>query len=150
MQSRRSLAAGLALAVVLFGSMASTAFAASGTPADPGRYTFGDDYCFVDVNATYCFEQDGQLHFVTTPDGRDLATINYRERTLIYQNGELIGESREVSVDKSIFEAGGLVTMTGVSHTNSRYGDVKCVITSVLKIVDFQVVVDHWNAPDCS
>jgi hypothetical protein len=145
----RSLAAGTALAALLVGTVASTAFAA-GTPAEPGRYTFGDDYCFVDGSTTYCFEQDGSLHFVVTPDGRELATINYRQRTRVYENGVFVGESRTVSVDKSLFEDGGLGTFTTVSHTNTRFGEAKCVLTTVLRVVDYQVVVDHWNAPDCT
>jgi hypothetical protein len=144
----RSLAAGTGLAILLVGAVASTTFAA--TPAQPGRYTFGDDYCFVDVGTTYCFEQDGALQFVVTPDGREMATITARERTLVYENGVLVGESRTVSVDKSLFEDGGLGTFTTVSHTNASFGDVKCVLTTVLRVKDYAVVVDHWNAPDCS
>jgi hypothetical protein len=144
----RSLAAGTALATLLVAAVASTAFAAG--PAQPGRSTFSDDHCFVDVTFTYCFEQDGALHFVVTPDGREMATITARERTLVYENGVLVGESRTVSVDKSLFEDGGLGTFTTVSHTNARFGDVKCVLTTVLKVTDYEVVVDHWNAPDCS
>jgi putative hemolysin len=145
----RSLAAGTALAVLLVGTVASTAFAAAG-PAQPGRYTFSDDHCFADPSRTYCFEQAGALHFVVTPDGREMATITARERTLVYENGVLVGESRTVSVDKALFEAGGLGTFTSVSHTNARFGDVKCVLTTVLRVKDYEVVVDHWNAPDCS
>jgi hypothetical protein len=145
----RSLAAGFVFATLLVGTVASTAFAAT-APAQPGRYAFGDDWCFVDVSRTYCFEQDGFLQFVITPDGRERATISARERTLVYENGALIGQSRTVSIDKSLFEDGGLVTFTTVSHTNSSFGDVKCVLTTVLRVKDYQVVVDHWNAPDCS
>src|SRR3982750_1512089 len=128
----RSLAAGTGLAILLLGAVASSAFA--GAPAQPGRYTFGDDYCFVDVTITYCFEQDGALHFVVTPDGREMATITARERTLVYENGVLVGESRTVSVDKSLFVDGGLGTFTMVSHTNASWSDITCVLTSVLKV----------------
>jgi hypothetical protein len=144
----RSILTSGALALFVLATAASAAFAAG--PAEPYRYTFGDDYCFVDVNMTYCFEQDGALHFVETPDGRSLATINHRQITRFYQNGQLVGESREVSVDKSLFEDGGLGTFQTVSHTNTRYGEVKCVLTTVLKIVDYEVEVDHWNSPECS
>jgi hypothetical protein len=145
----RSIVASGALALLVLAAPTSTALA-GGSPAQPGRYTFGDDYCFVDVSVTYCFEQDGALHFVQTPDGREMATINHRQTTLVYQDGKLVGESRQVSVDKSLFEDGGLGTFQTVSHTNARFGEVKCVLTTVLKIVDYEVEVDHWNAPDCS
>ena len=144
----RRLIASAALAVVAL-STGVAAVAAAG-PAETGRYTFGDDYCFVDVNMTYCFEQQGALHFVVTPDGRDLATITWRQTTRFIQNGQLVGESRQVSVDKSVFEEGGLGTFQTVSHTNTRFGEVKCVLTTVLKMQDYEIVVDHWNAPDCS
>ena len=137
-----------ALAILTL-STGVAAVAAAG-PAETGRYTFGDDYCFVDVNMTYCFEQAGALHFVVTPDGRDVATINWRQTTRFYQNGQLVGESREVSVDKSLFEEGGLATFHTVSHTNTRFGEIRCVLTTVLKMKDYEIVVDHWNAPDCS
>ncbi|MFL5680294.1 MAG: hypothetical protein ACJ77B_06810 [Chloroflexota bacterium] len=149
MRSRsRSLAASLALAILVLGIVASTAFAAGG--AQPGRYTFGDDYCFVDGSSTYCFEQDGSVHSVVTPDGREIGTINFRQTTTFFENGVYVGESRQVSVDKLVFDADGRTSFTSVSHTNTRLGDTKCVLTTVLKIVDFEVQVDHWNAPACS
>lgn len=146
----RSFVASGALALLVLATAASTALAAG--PAQPGRYAFGDDYCWHQPNSTvaYCFEQDGVLHFVATSDGRERATINYRQTTRVYHNGELVGESREVSVDKALWEEGGLGTFQTVSHTNARFGEVRCVLTTVLKVVDYEVQVDHWNAPDCS
>jgi hypothetical protein len=149
MRSRsRSLAASLALAVLMLGSVASAAFAAG--PAQPARYTFGDDYCFVDGSSTYCFEQSGSLQSVVTPDGRELGTINYRQTTTFFENGVYMGQSRQVSVDKLLFDVDGRTSYTTVSHTNTRLGETKCVLTTVLKIVDFEIQVDHWNAPVCS
>lgn len=56
--------------MVLLGTVASTALTA-GAPAETGRYNFGADYCFVDVNATYCLEQDGAVQVVAIPDRRE-------------------------------------------------------------------------------
>jgi hypothetical protein len=145
----RALVTSASLAILVLATAAAPAFAAGGR-AEPGRYTFGDDYCFVSGATSYCFEQDGQLHFVQVPEGREMAVINYRQTTKIYQSGVLVGESVEISVDKSVWEDGGLGTMTAVSHTRASFGDVTCVVTSVLRIQDYEVTVDHWNAPDCS
>jgi hypothetical protein len=145
----RALTASALLATLLVGGAASTAFAA-GSPADNGRYTFGDDYCWEGGSWKYCFEQDGSLTFVVTPDGTEMATIVFRQRTLSYFNGTLIGDSSEVSIDRSVWKDGGLSDFHIVEHTKAEFDGQTCVLTTVLKQTDYEIVLDHWNGPGCA
>jgi hypothetical protein len=144
----RPLATGSLLALLLVASAVPAAFAA-GSPAENGRYTFGDDYCWSGGSWTYCFEQEGSSQFVITPDGREMANTVFRQRTLAYHDGQLVGESSEISFDRSVWEDGGLGTFHVVEHTKAEWDGQTCVLTTVLKKIDYEIVVDHWNGPGC-
>jgi hypothetical protein len=148
----RSISAALLLATVALTGVAGSAFAASGNSAQPSRSNFGDTYCWTDGTWTYCFEQNGSLHYVSTPSGREMGTINFRQKTLIYQNGELVGETYQVSLDKSVDVVGGVTSFQTVEHVNARGVDWKCVSTTILKIVnyDFENPVVSQYSVSCS
>jgi hypothetical protein len=145
---RSTMAAGLFAVLTLVGASAS--FAPSASAAEPGRFQIDDAWCFQDVDLRYCFEIDGSLHWVTTPDGRERVTIQARQTTVITDDGAFVGRSRDVSLTRSLYVEGGQSDHFGVSHTMSTYGDETCVITAVLKVTDFEVVLDHWNGPGCA
>jgi hypothetical protein len=145
---RSAVTAGLFAVFALVAGSAS--FAPSVSAADTGRFEIDDEWCFQDVVLLYCFEIDGSVQWVTTSDGRDRATIQARQTTVITNNGVLVGQSRQISLLKSLYVEGGRSDLFEVSHTNSTYGDETCVISAVLRITDFEVVLDHWKGPGCA
>jgi hypothetical protein len=147
---KRPLFASVMLAVLVVGGGTATALAAPGAAASPGRFTIDEAWCFQDGigGYNYCFEMNGSMHVTTKPDGRETATINLRQATVIRQNGVVIGESRTTSLDQFRFSDEGMDIQT-VAHTRSEFGGQKCVATTVLKIVDYEVVIDHNLAPIC-
>jgi hypothetical protein len=145
---RSAATAGLFALLALTAGSAS--FAPSANAADPGRFDIDDTWCFQDVIDRYCFVVNGHVHWVVTPDGRDRATIQARQTTVISRDGAVIGASREVSLLKSLYVEGGRSDLFEISHTKATYGGERCVITAVLKITDFEVTLDHWNGPGCA
>ncbi len=145
---RSAVTAGLFAVLALVAGSAS--FAPSVSAAETGRFEIDDSWCFQDVVLRYCFEIDGALHYVTTPDGRERATIVARQTTVITSDGVFVGRSREASLSRSLYVDGGRSDHFEVSHTKSTYGDETCVITAVLRITDFELVLDHWNGPGCN
>lgn len=105
-------------------------------------------WCFDDVVLVYCFDIDGVVHFTTTPDGRELASITQREDVVIYQGGEVYGSYRTMTHDTFSYGE-DRVTFQAVGHTRSTSGDLTCVSTVVLRIADYEIVVDHTTAPAC-
>ena len=145
---RSTMTAGLFAVLTLVAG--SAGFAPSASAAEPGRFQIDDAWCFQDVDLRYCFEIDGSLHWVSTPDGRERATIQTRQTTVITDDGAFVGRSRVVGLSRSLYVDGGQSDHFDVSHTISTYGDETCVITAVLRITDFEVVLDHWNGPGCA
>ena len=128
----------------------SSAALAAGDGAETGRYTIDDAWCFDDVVLQYCFEVDGFVRYTATPDGRELATIHVRNRTVVYENDVVVGTSDVRSIDKSVYEDGGQVSTQSIVKTRATFGEQTCVSTVVFKMVDYEVVVDTWNGPDCT
>ena len=136
-----------ALLVMTAGSSAALA---SGDGAETGRYTIDDEWCFDDVVLQYCFDVDGFVRYTATPDGRELATMNVRNRTVVFENGVVVGSSDVRSIDTSVYEDGAQVRTQSVVKTRVSFGDQTCVSTLVFKMVDYEVIVDRWNGPDCA
>jgi hypothetical protein len=143
----RAVAASI-LALYVLGA-ASTAVLAA-TPAETGRYSIDDEWCFQDVVLRYCFDFDGFVSYVALPDGRERVTIQARETTVVTRDGAVVGETREVSIDKTLFVDGGLSDMHTVTHAQASFDDQTCTYTAVLKIGDYEVVLDQWNGPGCN
>lgn len=143
----RSLAAGTLLAGLILGSTSATAFAA-GAGASTSTYAIDEAWCFDDVVQVYCFDIDGVVHFTATPDGQELGVITEREDVVIYRGGEVIGAYRTVTHDTFIY-SDDRFELQSVGHTRSVDGDLTCVSTVVLRIADYELVVDHATAPAC-
>ena len=56
----------------------------------------------------------------------------------------------ENALDRTVFEDGGQASMHSVAHTRAWGGDGSCVVTAILRIVDYEIVVDKWLSPVCS
>ena len=149
----RTIAATAALAALLVGASASTAFAASpsASPASVLRYDFDDEWCF-DYGTSYdCSIVDATLMVTITPDGRELARIHFREEVASFNpSGVQIGSTRISSFDRSVFADGGRDETFSVTHTRSvgEYG--KCVSTYRFKIVDFELQFEKYAGPGCN
>jgi hypothetical protein len=134
----------LALAALLVA--ASATFAGN---ASPGRFTVDDEWCFDDVVLQYCFDQQYTVTFVDFSDGDGWVRITGREETDVYRDGALVGTTRTVSNDRAVYVDGGQAHLQSVVHTRSSYDGQSCVVTNVLKITEFEVVLDHSNGPSC-
>ena len=144
----RSLSA-VAFALLVLTAGSSAALASSGS-AETGRSTFDDEWCFDDVVLQYCFDVEGFVRYTATPDGRERVSIHSVNRTVVYEDGVVVGSSDVRSIDSSLYEDGGQVRTQSIVRTQASFGDQTCVTAVVFKMVDYEVVVDRWNGPDCS
>jgi len=137
------------VAIVALGGSSASAFAASDNAAAPWRYDFGWEYCWDGGSTDYCFDMKGNLHVTEFTDGSSFATINARQTTKVYENGILVATVVENTLDRSMFDGFGEVSMLSVAHTRVTGADQQCVFTTILKKVDFEIVLDHWSGPGC-
>ena len=148
----RTVAVAAALAAVL-GAGASTALAASatGNSASVARYDFDEAWCF-DYGSSYdCSVVDGSLFVTITPDGREIGRIHFREVVKTYDpSGVQIGSTRVVALDRTVFADGGQNGTFSVSHTRAVGDFGTCVVTYLLRIVDYDVQIDKYAGPGCN
>jgi hypothetical protein len=148
----RTVAVVAALAAAL-GAGATTALAAS--PSDNAasveRYNFDESWCF-DYGTSYdCSTVEATLMVTTTPDGRDLARIHFREEVNRFDpSGVQIGSTQIVAFDRSVFASGGQDKTFSVSHTRAVGDFGTCISTYLLKIVDFELQYEKYNGPGCN
>lgn len=125
-----------ALAIAVAG--ASSALAAAQTQS----VSLDADWCFQDGSTQYCFDVDGKAQFVDNQAGSSV-TINSITRTTVYESGAYAGESKSVQMFRGVFAADGTVTMQSNVHTRATSGDETCTYKMVLRIVDYEFVLDH-------
>ena len=149
----RTLAATAALAALVLGTGASTALAAGDPSASAAvaRFDFGDSWCF-DFGTQYdCTVTDGTLSVTTTPDGRDIARIHFREKVTSFDAKRVeIGTFKTSSFDRTVFAGGGQDSTFSVSRYQGSGAESSCHGSYILKIVDYAVQVEHINGPHCS
>jgi hypothetical protein len=149
----RTLAATAALAALVLGTGASTALAA-GDPsarASVASYDFGDSWCFDFGTQVDCTVTDGTLSVTTTPDGREIARIHFRETVTSFDpDGTQIGTFKTASFDRTVFADGGQDSTFSVSRYQGSGAETSCHGSYLLKIVDYAVQVEHINGPHCS
>jgi hypothetical protein len=146
----RALVTASVLSLAALAGSSPTTFAASDKAAAPWKYDFAWDYCWDGGTTDYCFDMKGRMVVTEFPDGSSFATITSRQTTRIFEDGVLVGTVSENELDRSVFDGFGEVSLQSVAHTNSTYEGEKCVITTVLKKVDFDIVLNHWNGPGCN
>jgi hypothetical protein len=128
----------LAAAAIALGS-GSTVLAA----ASPVNESLDTSWCFPDVTITYCFEVTGHVHYLDNKAGSSL-TSQQTTITRVYDaSGTYLGESRSVEQLRGVFANDGTTVLSSRTHTHSRVGDEDCIYHLVIKIVDFEVTVDH-------
>lgn len=149
----RTLAASAALAALVLGMGASTALAASdpSAPASVARYDFGDSWCFDFGTQVDCTVTDGTRSVTTTPDGREIARIHFRETVRSFDpDGTQIGTFKTTSFDRTVFAEGGQDSTFEVFRYQGSGAESSCHGSYLLKIVDDEVRVEHINGPHCT
>ncbi|MEW6224591.1 MAG: hypothetical protein AB1627_08160 [Chloroflexota bacterium] len=138
-----------ALAISLAG--ASSALAGSSNAAGVTTLPLDDAWCFTSQygGPTYCFDVDGQATIVANGQGSKL-TVNERIRTTVIEDGVVVAEVTEVSLLHSTYDEDGDGAVQEVVHSRASWGSQTCVFGTVLRIADFEVVVDHVTSVNCS
>jgi len=147
MRSLFRLVAPVAAAFAIALAGASSALAA---PASVTILPLDDDWCFTSQygGPTYCFDVEGQATIVENEAGSKL-TVNQRLDTTVIENGVVVSEISEVSLLHSGYRADGSGATQEVLHTRVTWGGETCTFATVLRIADFEVVVDHETEPVC-
>jgi hypothetical protein len=149
----RTLAATAALAAFVLVTAVSPALATSptGDGAAIARYDFDDAWCF-DYGTYYdCSVVDATLAVTTTPEGRNIARIDFREVVKSFDpSGVQIGSSRTTSFDRYVDGDGAADQTFSVSHTRGIGPYGTCVSTYLFRIVDFNLEFEKRNGPGCA
>ena len=61
-------------------------------------------------------------------------------------DGAYVGESKSVEQLRGVFAADGSTVISSRIHTRSRVGEEDCIYRMVLRIVDYEVTVDHTRS----
>lgn len=148
----RTLAATAVLTALVLGTTVSTVLAGSpsANTATVDRYDYDEAWCF-DYGTSYdCSVVNATLAVTTTPDGRDIARINFRIVVKSFDpSGVQIGSSRTVSFDRTVFADGGQDESFSVSHTRTVGDFGTCVSTYLFKIVDYELQFEQFVGPGC-
>ena len=145
----RALAATAALTAIVLTATAAPALAASVGGAETARYEFDDSWCFDDGWQVNCTVSHGTLSVTVTPDGREIGRIHFREEVHSFRDGVEFGSYRVNSFDKTVFADGGQDSTFSVTHFRGRADGSKCVYTYILKIVNYELRLEHLNGPSC-
>ena len=121
--------------------------ASSTMAAAPTNYhvAFDEEWCSGNVDFTTCFEQRGQFSLVDTGTTSSVV-ITQRLHAVRYEQGVQVAEDTEVSSERFALRGDATYVIHDVVHTTVRGVDFKCSFGSVLRIVDFEVQVDHEEA----
>src|SRR4051794_1200704 len=130
--------------------LAATAIALSSgsavlAAATPENDSLNTSWCFQDVTMRYCFDVTGHVHYLDNKAGESL-TLQQTTITKVYEGDVYQGESKSVEQLRGVFANDGTVVMSSRVHTRSRIGEEDCVYKMVLKIVDYEVTVDHTQS----
>jgi hypothetical protein len=113
--------------------------------ASSSNESLDTSWCFHDVTITYCFDVTGHVHYLDNKAGSSL-TLQETTITKVYQDDVYQGESKDVEQLRGVFANDGTVVMSSRIHTHSRVGDEDCIYHMVLKIVDYEITVDHTTS----
>lgn len=133
----------LFVALLALAALGPTAPASLAAPADVDRYEFDATWCFDDVTRRYCFETDGFMHLVDTDAGRESATIHHRQRAVITGPDGYEASYTTLTHDRFIAAPDGSFRVHTVGHVRSSDGTTRCGSTTILRIVDYEVVIDR-------
>lgn len=146
----RLLAATMIVASIALAG-ASSVLAADASANGAVSMPLDDSWCFTSPygGPTYCNEVDGKVTFVDSASGSGL-TVNQRVHTVVYENGVVIGEYTDTSLLHSTFSEDGTYAVQDVTHTRASFDGQRCTFTTVFRLADFEVVVDHVSGVVCS
>ena len=145
----RSILAGAVLASLLVTGAGGTVLAGTANAPASDGFAIDEEWCFEDVTLTYCFDIEGMVRFTSTAPGKSIVNIQERQDVVIYEDETIVGSYRTTTFDQLQMDDDGLFTVQSVGHTRSSDGDVTCVSTVVMRIADYEVVVDKATVPSC-
>jgi hypothetical protein len=136
----RLIAPVVAVAALVLGG-ASSALAA----AQPSSASLDTAWCFQDASTQYCFDVTGTVKYLDNKAGSTV-DVHSITRTTVYESGQYAGESRSVEFFRGVFQADGTVVLQSLIHTQSTVGNEDCTYHLVLRLADYEAVVDHVNS----
>ena len=125
-----------AAALVLGG--ASSAFAAGSASSA----SLDDSFCYPSGTSTFCYDIDGAIHFVDSKAG-SAYTLEKRVTTTKIENGIEVGRAFSAQVSRGVFKADGTVVIDTITNTRSTLDGEPCTYRLVLRLVNYEAVVDH-------
>ena len=144
MRVLRTIAAGAMLALAVIGASAATVSAA---PAESESYPVHEEWCFVDIDLTYCTVTLGHFKVLVTADGDERVATHLRDEVVITdtRTGAYVGSYTTIVNDQFRYGAGPDFGMSikSVEHTKAVDGDLTCTSHSVLKIADYELQIDR-------
>ena len=144
MRAFRSLAAGAMLAISVLGASAVSVAAA---PAQTESYPIHEEWCFVDVDLTYCTVTLGHFKVLASANGDERITTHLRDEVAITDTvtGAPVGSYTTIVNDQFRYAAGPDFGMSikSVEHTRATSGDLTCVSHYLLKIDDYELSIEH-------
>jgi hypothetical protein len=139
----RAIAPILAAAAIALAGGAPAVLADSENAAQPWSLDLRAEWCFDDSPGyLYCFDVKGKAQFVDNKAGSSV-TITERNHTVVSKDGVVVGEDTTVSLLRGVYQEDGTVVTQERVHTRATFGDESCQYSSIYRIVDFELVLDH-------
>lgn len=124
-----------AVAFVLAGSSSALAGSASSASLDA-------NFCYPSGATTFCYDIDGSIQYVDSSAGSSY-TLHKTVRTTKFENGIEVGSAFSTQVGRGSFQADGTVVINTIINTHSTLDGEPCSYRLVLRLVDYEAVVDH-------
>ena len=144
MRLLRVLAAGSMLAISVLGASAAAVAAA---PAQTETYPVHEEWCFVDIDLTYCTVTLGHFKVLYAANGDERASTHLRDEVVITDSstGGYVGGYTTIVNDQFRYGAGPDFGMSikSVEHTRATTGDLTCTSHYVLRIADYDLQIDR-------
>jgi hypothetical protein len=97
-------------------------------------------WCFVVGSGETCYDIDGTIQYHDTAAGSSIM-LHKTITTTVYDAGQYVGESRSVTMSRSVLEADGTFVIQTVTNTRSSADGEPCEYRLVMRLVDLEAVV---------
>ena len=127
-----------AIAIALAGASSVLATAPTTTSLD-------SSWCYQAGTTEYCYEFDGSAQYLDTNAGSSVM-VHMITRTTVYESGQVVGETKAVTMGRERVAADGTVVIQTITNTRSTVGDEPCTYRLVLRLVDYEATVIHTTS----
>ena len=100
------------------------------------------NFCYPSGATTQCYDIDGAIHFVDSSAG-SAYTLEKTVRTTKFENGVEVGKAFSTQVGRGTFQADGTAVIQTIINTRSTLDGDPCTYRLVLRLVDYEAVVDQ-------